>query len=109
MGEQHARQGHVLVALAHQTVAVQGLLHLMDVGGAVDEPMLALAHHIGGLVLVRQLADDGLQQIVVGDQPLDDAKLVRHQNEAAPGLAQLRQQPDHVDGLGHDDGLVLSG
>jgi hypothetical protein len=68
---------------------------------------LALAHHVRGLVLVRQLADDGLQQIVVGDQPLDDAKLVRHQNEAAPGLAQLRQQPDHVDGLGHDDGLVL--
>ena len=44
----------------------------------MDEPVLALAHHIGGLVLVRQFADDGLQQIVVGDQSLDDAKLVRH-------------------------------
>ena len=36
-----------------------------------------------GLILVRQLADDGLQQVVGGDQPLDDAELVRHQDEAA--------------------------
>ena len=99
----------VLVAPLTSPSQFRACSTLMDVGGAVDEPMLALAHHIGGLVLVRQLADDGLQQIVVGDQPLDDAKLVRHQNEAALAWRSSASSRITLMVWGHDDGLVLSG
>ncbi len=109
VGEQHAGQGHVLVALAHQPLVLQHLLHMVDVGAAVDEPPFAIADHIGGFVFIRQFTDDRFQQVVGGDQTLDHAELVSHQNEAPFRLAQLRQQLNHVDGLRHDNGVVLLG
>ncbi len=109
VGEQHAGQSYVLVAFTHQPLVLQHLLHMVDVGAAIDEPPFTIADHVGGLILIRQFADNRLQQVVGGDQPLEHAELVSHQNEAPFRLAQLRQQLNHVDGLRHDNGVVLLG
>ncbi len=69
VGEQHAGQGHVLVALAHQPFVFQHLLHVVDVGAAVDEPAFPIADDVRRFIFIGQLADDGLQQVVGGDQP----------------------------------------
>ena len=49
----------------------------------------------GGLVLFLDLADDLLDQILDGDQPVDAAIFVDHQRHVDAPLAHLQKQVEH--------------
>ncbi len=63
----------------------------------VERAVGTLAEHRAGhlVVLVRDVADDGLDQVLDGEQPVDAAVFVDDEGEVDARLAHLQQQVEH--------------
>ncbi len=99
--------GHVL---ALGQVDVQPVPHVVDAHPAVDQPPAPVhPDHLGlvvGVELVGQVADQGSEQVLDREDPLDPAVLVDHHGEGPSLAAHLGQHVEDEPGLGHQEGLA---